>query len=99
VNDLVGQGNAMRVVQTLEALRKVADPLFGAAAVVVGGGDLKPPWSTLEKKAESFIPATAVMTEASTLDPFIVKGISGVLGSLCFLVSFLPFSLLSDLLI
>jgi len=32
------------------------------------------------------------MTEASTLDPFIVKGISGVMGSLCLLVSFFSFS-------
>jgi len=88
VNDLVGQGNAMRVVQTLEALRKVADSSFGgisAAAAVGGGGDgdhsgdSKPPRSTTEKKAESFIPATAAMTETSTLDPFIVKEISGVM--------------------
>jgi len=97
----------MRVVQTLEALRKVANPSSGAAAGAAvpasGGGDggdhfgdSKPAKSTMEMKAESFIPATAVMTEASTLDPFIVKGISGVMGSLCLLVSFFSFSLLSD---
>ena len=89
MNDLVGQGNAMRVVQTLEALRKVADPSSGggisAAAAVGGGGggdnngDSEPPRSTMERKAESFIPATAAMTETSTLDPFIVKEISGVM--------------------
>ena len=100
MNDLVGQGNAVRVVQTLEALRKVADPSFGgisAAAAVGGGGDgdhsvdSEPPRSTMERKAESFIPATAAMTETSTLDPFIVKEISGVMGSLSlsFLVTFL----------
>ena len=100
MNDLVGQGNAMRVVQTLEALRKVADPSFGgisAAAAVGGGGggdnngDSEPPRSTMERKAESFIPATAAMTETSTLDPFSVKEISGVMGSLSlsFLVTFL----------
>ena len=89
MNDLVGQGNAVRVVQTLEALRKVADPSFGgilAAAAVGGGGggddigDSMPPRSTMEKKAESFIPATAVMTETSTLDSLIVKDTSGVMG-------------------
>ena len=98
MNDLVGQGNAMRVVQTLEALRKVADPSSGAAAAGSGGGgggdhigDSKPPKSTRERKAESLIPATAAMTETSTLDPFIVKEISGVMGSLisCFFLSFL----------
>jgi len=95
VNDLVGQGNAVRVVQTLEALRKVADPSFsGIAAAAVGGGgggvgddigDSKPPKSTMEKKAES----SATVTETSTLDPFIVKEISGVMGSLisCFFLS------------
>ena len=91
MNDLVGQGNAMRVVQTLEALRKVADPSSGgmAAAAVSGGGgggdrigDSEPPKSTMETKAELFIPAAAAMTETSTLDPFIVKEISGVMGSL-----------------
>ena len=89
MNDLLGQGNAMRVVQTLESLRKVADLSVGgisAAAVRGGGGDgdnsgdSKPPRSTMEKKAESFIPATAAMTETSTLDPFIVKDTSGVMG-------------------
>ena len=77
MNDLIGQGNAMRVVQTLEALRKVADPLFGAAAVVVGGGDSEPPKSTMEKKAESFIPPTAAATKTTTLDPFNVKDTFG----------------------
>ena len=104
MNDLVGQGNAMRVVQTLEALRKVAGPSFGAAVAVVGGGggdeigDSKPPRSTMEKKAESFIPATAATTETSTLDPFIAKDTSGVMGLpiSCF---FLSFYVLSDLLI
>jgi len=87
VNDLLGQRNAMRVVQTLEALRKVAHPSSGgmaAAAVSVGGGgdhigDSKPPRSTMERKAESFIPATAAMTETSTPDSFIVKDTSGVM--------------------
>ena len=107
MKDLVGQGNAMRVVQTLEALRKVADPSSGgipSAAVSGGGGggdhigDLKSPRSTIEKKAESLIPATTAMTETSTLDPFIVKDTSGVMGLpiSCF---FLSFYVLSDLLI
>ena len=94
MKDLIGQGNAMRVVQTLEALRKVADPSSGGIPSAVSGGggggdhigDSKPPRSTMEKKAESFIPATAAMTETSTLDPLIVKVISGVMGTLisCF---------------
>jgi len=106
VNDLLGQGNAMRVVQTLEALRKVADPSSGGISAAVGGGggggdhigDLKSPRSTIEKKAESLIPATTAMTETSTLDPFIVKDTSGVMGLpiSCF---FLSFYVLSDLLI
>jgi len=85
----------MGVVQTLEALRKVAGPSFGAVAVVGGGGgdeigDSKPPRSTMEKKAESFIPATAATTETSTLNLFIVKEISEVMGCLisCFFLSF-----------
>jgi len=41
VNDLHGQGNAMRVVLTLEALRKVANPSsFGAAAAGAATGDV-----------------------------------------------------------
>ena len=83
----------MGVVQTLEALRKVAGPSFGAAVAVVGGGggdeigDSKPPRSTMEKKAESFIPATAATTETSTLN---LKEISEVMGCLisCFFLSF-----------
>ena len=93
MNDLLGQRNAMRVVLTLEALRKVAGPSFGAAVAVVGGGggdeigDSKPPRSTMEKKAESFIPATAATTETSTLN---LKEISEVMGCLisCFFLSF-----------
>ena len=84
MNDLVGQGNAVRVVQTLEALRKVADPSSGAAAAGSGGGgggdhigDSKPPKSTMEKKAESFIPPTAAATKTTTLDPFNVKDTFG----------------------
>jgi len=87
VNDLIGQGNAMRVVQTLEALRKVADPFSGAAAAGSGGGgggdhigDSKPPKSTMEKKAESFIPPTAAATKTTTLDPFNVKDTFGVMN-------------------
>jgi len=82
VNDLVGQGNAMRVVQTLEALRKVADPLFGATAVVVGGGDSQPPRSTMETKAESFISAPPPITKTTIPSSFIVKETSEVMGSL-----------------
>ena len=106
MKDLVGQGNAMRVVQTLEALRKVADPSSGGIPSAVSGGggggdhigDSKPPRSTMKKKAESFIPATAATTETSTLDPFIAKDTSGVMGLpiSCF---FLSFYVLSDLLI
>ena len=90
MNDLLGQGNAMRVVQTLEALRKVANPSSGVAAAAAdtgnGGvgddiGDSKPPRSTMEKKAESLIPAPSTMTKTTPPGPFIVKGISGVMGS------------------
>jgi len=54
-------------------------------AVLDDIGDSKPPKSTMEKKAES----SATVTETSTLDPFIVKEISGVMGSLisCFFLS------------
>ena len=95
MNDLVRQGNAMRVVQTLEALRKVADPSSGGIPSAVSGGggggdhigDSKPPRSTMKKKAESFIPATAATTETSTLN---LKEISEVMGCLisCFFLSF-----------
>ena len=95
MNDLLGQGNPMRVVQTLEALRKVANPSSGVAAATAaaaaadtgnGGvgddiGDSKPPRSTMEKKAESLIPAPSTMTKTTPPGPFIVKGISGVMGS------------------
>ena len=78
----------MRVVQTLEALRKVANPSFGgipsavATAVVVGGGDSQPPRSTMETKAESFISAPPPITKTTIPGSFIVKETSEVMGSL-----------------
>ena len=70
----------MRVMQTLESLRKVADPSFGA--VVVGGGDSQPPRSTMETKAESFISAPPPITKTTIPGSFIVKETSEVMGSL-----------------
>jgi len=66
VNDLVGQGNPMRVVQTLEALRKVANPSSGAAAGAATGDvtSASPPAITTSTAPAS--PTTTATTTTTT---------------------------------
>ena len=85
MNDLVGQGNAMRVVQTLEALRKVADRSFGGIPAATTG-DVTPanPATTTTTAPATSTPTstTAAATTTPTTTSVAVAAPSQQVGSI-----------------